>query len=45
MVLMDKDAGTAVGQGGAVKKLRAMGTYKKTKKSLPIMLTSVQQQR
>jgi len=41
---MSREAGAAVGQGGAAEMLRAMETYKNTKKFLPIMLTSVQEQ-
>jgi len=43
-VFADKDAGTAVEQRDQSKKLRAMETYKKQTKSLPILLGSVKQQ-
>jgi len=33
-----RDAGAAVGQGGTVKQLRAIGTYKKTKKRYQLCL-------
>jgi len=38
-----RDAGAAVGKGGAVKELRAMETDKKTKNPLPVVLASFQQ--
>jgi len=38
------NVGTVVGEGGAIKKLRAMETLKTQKNHLPIMLVSLQQQ-